>query len=71
MTTLADAIRANRKAQKKSQRDLAEKAGVASSTVSRFEGGQMNAVAPGFVAIADALGLEVALVPKRYPRRAG
>lgn len=65
--TLADRIKAARAQSGYTQAQLAKKAGLSQSAISRVEGGVVQS--PGvdvLLAIANALGLEVAaLLPKR------
>ena len=48
-----------------SQRDLSDRAGVPQSHISKIEGGGVNLTVSSLAAIANALDLEIALVPRK------
>ena len=68
-SAVADILAERRKARRLSHEKLAELAGIHRSTVSRIESKSMNGTMIVFVAIADALGLDLAKVLKQSAGR--
>lgn len=62
---LAEQLRKARIAKELSQRELSRLAGVPQSHLSKIEGGQVDLRLSSLIAIANALGLELALVPRQ------
>lgn len=62
---LTESLRQARIARKLSQRDLSRLAGVPQSHISRIESNQVDLRLSSLIAIANALGLEMALVPRK------
>ncbi|PWF25196.1 helix-turn-helix domain-containing protein [Corticimicrobacter populi] len=58
-------LRAARSAKKLSQRDLSTRAGVPQSHISKIESNQVDLRLSSLIAIANALELEVTLVPRQ------
>ncbi len=68
--SIADNVRAKRKARKMTQVELAERAGIAQALVSQIEGGQDNVKVETLRGLADALGCAtVDLMPEEDKRR--
>lgn len=65
MNKVAPILRDKRKALKLSQRDLGQLAGVTQATIANIEQANYNPNYKTIAQIADALGLEVKLEPKR------
>lgn len=61
----SNALRQARIARKLSQRDLSKLAGVPQSHISKIENNQVDLRLSSLNAIANAVGLEVALVPRK------
>ena len=62
---IARQVRDSRVAQKLSQRGLSKLSGVPQAQISRIESGQVDLRLSSLVALASALNLEIALVPRR------
>ena len=65
---IAGRIRQERVNRDLSQRDLSQLSGVPQAQISRIESGQVDLRFSSLVALANALGLEVTLVPRQAMR---
>lgn len=65
LKTFADHLRDARIAKNLSQRDLSKLTGVPQSHISKIEGNQVDLRLSSFIALANALDLELALVPRK------
>jgi transcriptional regulator with XRE-family HTH domain len=63
--TFAKALKAARKSKGLSQRALSEKAGVPQAHISKIENGTVDLRLSSLIALARALDLELALVPRK------
>ena len=62
---LGRALRAVRKAEGLSQRELSDRIGLTQAQISKFENGKADPRLSSLVEVARGLGVEVMLVPKR------
>lgn len=62
---LSDRLRETRIAKNLSQRDLSKLAGVPQSHISRIESNQVDLRLSSLIALANALGLQMVLVPRK------
>ena len=62
---IAEALRAAREAAGLSQRELAQRAGVPQPHISKIESGAVDLRLSSLVAIANALDLELMLIPRK------
>lgn len=67
MTSLAEQIAQRRRALGMTQQKLADRVGAHQSHVSHWESGYRHPRASSLLAIADALGCDVRLVPREAP----
>ena len=58
-------LKATRKSSGMSQRELSERSGVPQSQISRIESMDVNLTVASLSSLANALGLELALVPRK------
>lgn len=62
---IADALRNAREAKQLSQREMSRLTGIPQAKISRIENNSVDLRLSSLVAIASALGLEIALVPRK------
>lgn len=62
---IAKRLQDSRKAKGLSQRDLAKLTGITQAQISRIEAGRIDLRLSSFVALSNALGLDLALVPRK------